>query len=50
MTVKSMQELQKFLKGYETGETIELLVQRQEDGQYKEIQIPVTLTGLRDLW
>lgn len=43
MTVKSMQELQKFLKGYETGETIELLVQRQEDGQYKEIQIPVTL-------
>ena len=46
MTVKSMQELQKFLKGYETGETIELLVQRQEDGQYKEIQIPVTLTGL----
>lgn len=37
MTVKSMQELQKFLKGYETGETIELLVQRQEDGQYKEI-------------
>ena len=46
MTVKSMQELQKFLKGYETGETIELLVQRQEDGQYKEIPIPVTLTGL----
>ena len=46
MTVKSMQELQKFLKGYETGETIELLVQRQEDGQHKEIQIPVTLTGL----
>ena len=46
MTLKSMQELQKFLKGYETGETIELLVQRQEDGQYKEIQIPVTLTGL----
>lgn len=46
MTVKSMLELQKFLKGYETGETIELLVQRQEDGQYKEIQIPVTLTGL----
>lgn len=46
MTVKSMQELQKFLKGYESGETIELLVQRQEDGQYKEIQIPVTLTGL----
>lgn len=46
MTVKSMQELQKLLKGYETGETIELLVQRQEDGQYKEIQIPVTLTGL----
>ena len=39
MTVKSMQELQKFLKGYEAGETIELLVQRQEDGQYKEIQI-----------
>ena len=46
MTVKSMQELQKFLKGYEAGETIELLVQRQEDGQYQEIQIPVTLTGL----
>ena len=46
MTVKSMQELQKFLKGYEAGKTIELLVQRQEDGQYKEIQIPVTLTGL----
>ena len=46
MTVKSMQELQKFLKGYEAGETIELLVQRQEDGQYEEIQIPVTLTGL----
>lgn len=46
MTVKSMQELQKLLKGYEAGETIELLVQRQEDGQYKEIQIPVTLTGL----
>ena len=46
MTVKSMQELQKFLKGYEAGETIELLVQRQEDVQYKEIQIPVTLTGL----
>ena len=46
MTVKSMQELQKFLKGYEAGETIELLVQRQEDGQYKEIQITVTLTGL----
>ena len=46
MTVKSMQELQKFLKGYEAVETIELLVQRQEDGQYKEIQIPVTLTGL----
>lgn len=46
MTVKSMQELQKFLKGYEAGETIELLVQRQEDGQYKEIQIPITLTGL----
>ncbi len=46
MTVKSMQELQKFLKGYEAGETIELLVQRQEDGQYKEMQIPVTLTGL----
>ena len=46
MTVKSMQELQKLLKGYESGETIELLVQRQEDGQYKEIQIPVTLTGL----
>ena len=46
MTVKSMQELQKFLKGYKAGETIELLVQRQEDGQYKEIQIPVTLTGL----
>ena len=46
MTVKSMQELQKFLKGYEAGETIEVLVQRQEDGQYKEIQIPVTLTGL----
>lgn len=46
MTVKSMQELQKFLKGYEAGETIKLLVQRQEDGQYKEIQIPVTLTGL----
>lgn len=46
MTVKSMQELQKFLKGYEAGEIIELLVQRQEDGQYKEIQIPVTLTGL----
>ena len=41
-----MQELQKLLKGYEAGETIELLVQRQEDGQYKEIQIPVTLTGL----
>lgn len=46
MTVKSMQELQKLLKGYEAGETIELLVQRQEDGQYKEIRIPVTLTGL----
>lgn len=46
MTVKSMQELQKLLKGYEAGETIELLVQRQEDGQYKEIQIPITLTGL----
>ena len=46
MTVKSMQELQKFLKSYEAGETIELLVQRQEDGQYKEIQITVTLTGL----
>lgn len=46
MTLKSMQELQKLLKGYEAGETIELLVQRQEDGQYKEIQIPVTLTGL----
>lgn len=46
MTVKSMQELQKLLKGYEAGETIELLVQRQENGQYKEIQIPVTLTGL----
>lgn len=46
MTVKSMQELQKLLKGYEAGATIELLVQRQEDGQYKEIQIPVTLTGL----
>lgn len=46
MTVKSMQELQKFLKGYEAGKTIELLVQRQEDGQYREIQIPVTLTGL----
>ena len=46
MTVKSMQEVQKLLKGYEAGETIELLVQRQEDGQYKEIQIPVTLTGL----
>lgn len=46
MTVKSIQELQKLLKGYEAGETIELLVQRQEDGQYKEIQIPVTLTGL----
>lgn len=46
MTVKSMQELQKFLKGYGAGETIELLVQRQEDGQYKEIQVPVTLTGL----
>ena len=46
MTVKSMQELQKLLKGYEAGENIELLVQRQEDGQYKEIQIPVTLTGL----
>ena len=30
MTVKSMQELQKFLKGYETGETIELLVQRRK--------------------
>ena len=28
MTVKSMQELQKLLKGYEAGETIELLVQR----------------------
>lgn len=46
ITVKSMHELQKFLKGYEAGETIELLVQRQEDGQYKEIQVPVTLTGL----
>ena len=31
MTVKSMQDLQKFLKGYEAGETIELLVQRQEE-------------------
>ncbi len=46
MTVKSMQDLQKFLKGYEAGETIELLVQRQEEGQYKEIQITVTLAGL----
>ena len=46
MTVKSMQELQKFLKGYEAGETIELLVQRQEEGKYKELQIQVTLAGL----
>lgn len=46
MTVKSMQDLQKFLKGYEAGETIELLVQRQEEGQYKEMQISVTLAGL----
>ncbi len=46
MTVKSMQDLQKLLKGYEAGETIELLVQRQEEGQYKEIQIAVTLAGL----
>ena len=28
------------------GETIELLVQRQEEGQYKEIQIQITLAGL----
>lgn len=46
MTVKSMQDLQKFLKGYEAGETIELLVQRQEEGKYKELQIQVTLAGL----
>ena len=46
MTVKSMQELQKFLKGYEMGETIELLVQRQEEGRYKEQQIQITLAGL----
>lgn len=46
MTVKSMPELQKFLKGYEAGETIELLVQRQEEGQYKEMQITVTLAEL----
>ena len=46
MTVKSMQDLQKFLKGYEAGETIELLVKRQEEGKYKELQIQVTLAGL----
>ena len=46
MTVKSMQELQKFLKGYEMGETIELLVRRQEEGRYKEQQIQITLAGL----
>ena len=46
MTVKSMQDLQKFLKGYEAGETIELLVQRQEEGKHKELQIQVTLAGL----
>lgn len=46
MTVKSMQDLQKFLKGYEAGETIELLVQRQEEGKYQELQIQVTLAGL----
>ena len=46
MTVKSMRELQKFLKGYEMGETIELLVQRQEEGRYKEQQIQITLAGL----
>ena len=47
MTVKSMQELQKFLKGYEMGETIELLVQRQEEGRYKEQQIQITLQDCR---
>ena len=41
-----MQDLQKFLKGYEAGETIELLVKRQEEGKYKELQIQVTLAGL----
>ena len=46
MTVKSMQDLQKFLKGYEAGEAIELLVKRQEEGKYKELQIQVTLAGL----
>ena len=35
MTVKSMQDLQKFLKGYEAGETIELWYRRQEEGSIR---------------
>lgn len=45
-SVKLMTELQELLACYEMGEQIELTVQTQEEGQYHEHTVTVTLKGM----
>lgn len=45
-SVKTMTQLQELLACYELGEQIELTVQTQVDGQYKERTVQVTLKAM----
>lgn len=45
-SVKTMTELQELLACYELGEELELTVQTQENGQYQERIVQVTLKSM----
>ena len=43
ITIGSISELQEQLKYYKSGETVDVLIARADNGEYKEMTIPVTL-------
>ncbi len=46
--VETREDLQQLLKYYEGGKTVKVTVQRQADGQYKEMEITLTLGYRKD--
>ena len=43
ITINSVSELQETMKYYRAGEEVELIIYRQDDGEYKEKEITITL-------
>lgn len=48
ITVTSIKELQERLQYYKAGETVEMLIERADNGEYKEMKLTVTLGARAD--